>query len=200
MTDPADIWNTINSPRHAAGHLGALLVELANKWQPGTLAAELARALVSEQRPRDPVRPPAPLILENLTNLEKTRRIDGILPLTVPSPNHIGRCVSELVSEATRLDLGPPPDDETELTLALLTLLHRRSLVTDNRLRIELTLACPGGTLLVLGQLPLGGRTTIAVTSIDPHLHCNFDPADAVYLDHLTLNRTPNGILTLQKP
>lgn len=200
MTDPSALWQTINSPAHTAGHLEALLLALAAKWQPGTLAAELARALNSELRPRDPTPTPAPIFLDNLTNLEKTRRIDGILPLTVPSPNNIAPSVAELIRETGRLDLGQSPDDDTELTLALLTLLHRRSLITNNNLSIELTLACPGDSLLILGNLPLGGRTTIALTSIDPTTHCAFNPADIIYLDRLTLQRTAAGILTLAIP
>jgi len=167
------------------------------RWRPGTLAAELARALASEQRPKEPVPAPAPILLENITTIDKTQRIDGILPLIVPSPNHIGPSVTELIAEADRLDLGPAPEDDTELTLALLAILHRRSLVTNAQLAIELTLACPAEHFMVLGLLPLGGRTTIALTSVEAGVHGDFTPSDVIFLDRLTLSRDSSGHLQL---
>ena len=154
------LWKKIAAGDLSGGDLTHLLLALWKKWQPGTLAAELARALLAEANSREPEPEPEALFLAEIESLPKTERIDGVLPLSIPVPADLGRLADELVEEALRLKLGSPPSEEAreELTIAFLPLLHRRPLVSSHRLPILMYAACPlsatsrpGETLMLLG-------------------------------------------------
>ena len=202
------IWHRIARRQFTDGDLPAFLLSMHKKWQPGTLAAEFARALLAESNSRELDPEPEALNLADVEHLPKTTRIDGILPLTIPVPGHAHWPADELLTEAARLRLMPAPEDHQrtrdELALAYLALLHRRPLNSTHRLAIMPHVACPqsatsrpGNTLVLLGELPLGGAVTLFFSSFLAEDRCSFAPSAAEHFDRLKLQRTSAGKLTL---
>jgi len=210
-TVPASIqalWQKFAGLHFEEGDLAELLLALDKLLRTGTLAAELARALNEESLSPEADPEPAALRLEGITELPKTERIDGILPLTIPVPSDVRWPADELFAEAERLGLSIPAQDRgrmrDELALAYLALLHDRPLVSSHRLPIRLYASCPGastdqteGSLMLLARLPLGGTATIFFSHLPAAEHCDFAPAATEHIDRLALRRRPNGELLL---
>ena len=201
LTKARSIWQSIAAHTFAEGDLPSLFLSLHKKWNPGSLAAELARALLKETNSRGEDPEPEPLLLADIEHLPKTARIDGILPLTIPAPTDATWSADELIEEAARLKLGRLPKDRDrlrdELALAHLPLLHHRPIISTHRLAIMPGLASPGATLLLLGKLPLGGTVTILTSSLLTREHCLFETAATQHFSRFKLHRSDAGALTL---
>jgi hypothetical protein len=195
------VWKTIGDHTFTEGDLEALLLAVWKKWQPGTLSAELSRALLEESESTDSDPDPAALLLADIEHLPKTSRIDGILPLTIPRPNDVHWTSDALIDEVVRLKIGRMPEDRDrlrdELALAHLSLLHRRALTSTHRLDIVATLASPGPALVMLGKLPLGGTVTLFTSSLATSEFCLIDRAAVEHHSRFQLHRTKSGKLTL---
>ena len=167
MSEARARWSRFAAGDFDGDDLPALLRALSAKWQPGTLAAELGRALAEGAEGDADER--SPISIEAWESIPKTGRIDGILPLTIPSPTNLGLSVLELREEIARLEIGSPgAGDDDEIGLAILALLHDRPLVTDHRLALRLYIDCPADSLMLMGRLPLGGTVSIFTSAIGP--------------------------------
>ena len=195
------LWGKITDHTFVEGELEALLLAVWKKWQPGTLAAELSRALLDESASAEPDPEPAALALAEIEHLPKTSRIGGILPLAIPVPVDAHWMSDELIDEAARLKLGRLADDRDrmrdEIALAHLSLLHRRPITSTHRLDITATLASPGPALLLLGKLPLGGTVTLFTSSLETSRRCLVERASVEHHSRFKLHRGGSGELRL---
>ncbi len=197
------VWGRVAGRRFAAGDLEGLLCALEGHWLPGSFPAEMARALNVERRRRGgDGSMPEPLELSAIDGWPTTDRIDGVLPLRVPTPCDARFAADELLAEAVRLELGGGVRDRealrSELALAFLALLHRRPIATSHGMQIIPLLSCPATTLLLRGELPLGGKVTLWVSPLIGAEWCEFDPGTTAYHDTLELVRGDGGGLTIR--
>ncbi len=72
------LWQKFARLRFEQGDLAELILALEKFFQPGTLAADLARALNQERLSPEADPEPAALRLENIAELPKTEHIDRL--------------------------------------------------------------------------------------------------------------------------
>jgi len=141
-------WTKFRSRRFGSADLESFLKAGHTTFDPKSFAGQLGRLFIHEQIAKKRLALP----LAEATNLPTTQRIDGILPLLIPSCRNIDFLVSELLEEADRNGLPYPTADRidafrAELGLCYLALLHRRFLRTNQRLEIEMRTECPHSAL-----------------------------------------------------
>jgi len=181
-----------------------LLRARAAKWRPGTFVAEFARVLLAEEK--DPARGRQRIDVGQLTRLPMTRRIDGIMPLTVPVSGDIERLVGEFLDECERLVIPLPEDRDlrAEVALCYLAHLHRRKLRLDFGLDMVLELQCPVSSfgtcreeMLLTGRLPFGGNAVLFYSALHGSKWCDEPPPDIRHASGYTAERDAQGRLRL---
>lgn len=185
-----DPWENFVHCAFDGTDFATLIRKLAYHAEKKSLIGSLAIALET---------PPS---LGEMAALERTRRIDGVLPLHVPQAKAISALTSQLLEEIA--DMGHSVPDPVnpgglggELGLCILAIFHGRRLPVDFGMGIDLrleakegngSLSAPGG-LNITGTLPLGGKITVLYSGFDP-AHClEFPAADLIRLDQLTVRR-----------
>ncbi len=195
MPTPESLWQEISRGNTSKRLVADFLRAGSARWEPGTWIFELARVLGVEHELENSSGmrgKPEPLVLAKLTEVPQTQRIDGIISLKIPKPLDVSILVESLCDQVLRLKLGSFPEADSrvrcELEICLLALLHRRNLLTDHHLRLELYVSCPQGsngkfakTLHLAADLPLGGRITIFHTGLHAEESCAFPPQGACY-------------------
>ncbi len=205
-------WQPFADGTFDADSLEKLLREIHLKWTPGTFAFEYARVLVNESKQPPGALRRLPLDLGEITSHPKTQRIDGIMPLEILVARDIVFLAEELIEEADRLDLPIPGSENierfrSEIALCYFALLHRRSFRLDFNLPMELELQCPQSPsslprdeFLLMGNLPLGGRSTVFYSSMKCPEHSGIRPAAVEHAASLTTRRDNSGRLRIIRP
>jgi len=181
-----------------------LLRARAAKWRPGTFVAEFARVLVAEEK--EPARGRRRIDVRGLTHLPMTRRIDGIMPLTIPVAGDIERLAGEFLNECERLAVALPGSERlrAEVALSYLAHLHRRKLRLDFGLDMELELQCPVSSfgqcreeMLLMGRLPFGGNAVLFYSALRGSAWSDEPPPDIRHAAGYTARRDGEGRLRL---
>lgn len=174
-------------------------------WSPGTVPAVLAAHLREERN----VGSKLPLPLKEFDTIKLNKRIDGILPLTIPDTSDIGPLGDELMEQIMFAGLGRPETKtplqaRNELLLCYFAFFHNRELAIDYRLNMEMYLECPISpsypvipNLTLVGTLPLGGRIVIFYSSIDAKNWLEMPPEEVRYAESVEARREENGRLRL---
>ncbi len=199
---------TLSDPFPDSDTFAALLRARVLKWRPGTFVAEFARVLVAEEK--EPSRGSQRIDVQNLTRLPTTRRIDGIMPLTLPLTGDIERLVSEFLDECGRL-IVPLPEERgfdglrAEIALCYLAHLHRRKFRLDFGLDMVLELQCPVSSfgicreeMLLMGRLPFGGNAVLFYSSLRGSIWCDDPPEDIRHAASYRAERDTEGRLRLR--
>jgi hypothetical protein len=185
----------------------ALLRARVAKWRPGSFVAEFACVLVAEEK--EPARGRQRLEVRNLTSLPTTRRIDGIMPLTLPLTGDIERIVGEFLDECERLVVPLPEAGgfdklRAEIALCYLAHLHRRKLRLDFGLDMVLELQCPVSSfgtcreeMLLMGRLPFGGNAVLFYSALRGSAWCDEPPPDIRHATGYSARRDGEGRLRL---
>lgn len=200
-------WRKFRSRRFDSTDLEEFLEAGHSTFDPRSFAGQFGRLLVCERIERKQL----PLPLEEAVNLPTTRRIDGILPLLIPSCRNVDFLVGELLEEGDRNGLPYPTADRidafrSEVALCYLAVLHRRFLRTTQRLQIEMKVECPHSALSgrkeqfsLMGTLPLGGIVTLFTSHLRATEWTDLDPAAPGHARALVARRR-EGRLRLEKP
>ena len=90
------------------------------------------------------------ILLEELTMLPMTTRIDGIMPFRIPQPVDVFQPVNALLDELKRMRLPAFRSSaknwsacKARSRFCFLAILHRREFQIDHRLRMRLQVECP---------------------------------------------------------
>ena len=213
MSEIESKWKAIAEGAASSELLADFLRSGAARWEQGTWIAELARVYRVEHELAEAPgmrSKPEPLVLKHLSEVEQTERVDGILSLKVPRPLTSATLVETLCDQVVRLQLGEYPEEGSlvrrELEICLLALLHRRVLLTDHRLGLELYVVCQQGSdgkfakkLHLAADLPLGGRFTVFHTGLSSVESCAFPPQGASYAKQLRTTRDGEGMLRFER-
>ena len=208
-----DLWKRIIAGDASVDTVAEFLRLGLARWEPGTWTAEIARILAVDY---EVTKSPGmrgklePLVLRNMSEVPQTERIDGVISLKIPKPLNASTLVVNLCDQVVRLKLGAFPEAGSlarrEIEICLLALLHRRRLVTDHHLKLEIYVSCPQGsdgkfgkTLHLAADLPFGGRVTIFHTGLSALEACNFPPQGASYARGLSTIRDDEEMLRFDR-
>ena len=182
-----------------------LVTSLYRQLPPGSLVAEYGRHLRQELDEKKTL----PINLVEFTELRMTTRIDAILPFRIPAVNDLAYIATCFLDDVETLGLDTPPRAERgplreEISICLLALLHRRQFRLAHRLHMDLQVECPyvGGTarreqLVLMGDLPLGGRAVIFSTPLKAVRWLAMPAASVEHVRNLVAIRGENGLLQL---
>ena len=197
-------WQPFTDGTFDSDSLRGLFQSLADKWTPGSFAAEAAHILTLEYK--YPEKGERPLDLRNITTQQKTTRFDAILTLRIPLPGPIQLLVDEFINEADRLKLTLPKLTgrfHDEIAICHLAFLHRRILKLATELDMRLELQCPDSSmsprreeLLIMGLLPFGGQNTVYYSALPCNQWSDESPAAIEHAQKLKAIRD-NGKLVL---
>ena len=213
MPSTESLWQEISEGNASKSIVAEFLRSGSARWEPGTWMAELGRILeVEHEIESSPGMrgKPEPIVLKKLTQVPQTERIDGIISLRIPKPLNASSLVENVCDQVVRLKLGAFLEADSlarrELEICLLALLHRRRLLTDHHLGLELYVSCPQGsdgkfgkTLHLAADLPLGGRVTIFHTGLAAREACSFPPQGASYAKRLLTTRDSERMLRFDR-
>lgn len=175
-----------------------VLVEYAQLLKEGTFISEFAKALERERR----MNLPMTILLEAMSEVPQTVRVDGIMPFKIPLPVNISEPVLNLLDEVRVLGYEVPEGGAelaqlcNEVSICLLADLHRREVQVDHRLTMKMLLECPyspnvgrKNSLMLMGYLPFGGRVTLFYTNLNASEWLAIEPGAVEYEDHLGAQR-----------
>jgi hypothetical protein len=191
-------WDEVLAYRFDSASFEELLRAYGCRFDPGGLAAELGKVLDREWLKRLPMA----ILLEELTKLPVTTRIDGILPFRIPQPVDVFQSADTLLDELKRMRYTVPEFGEelvrmrSELALCFLAALHRREFQIDHRLRMRVQVECPYSptcgrkdSLMLMGYLPFGGRITIFYSNLSASKWLGVPGCEVEYESALTAVR-----------
>jgi len=185
-----DPWEAFLSRAFDGSDFDVLIRKLAYHAEKKSWIGSLASALE------------APDSMGEMGALERTRRIDGLLPLHVPGAMAISALTAQFLEEIAAMghavpDPLNPGELGRELGICLLAVFHGRRLPIDFGMGMDLrlearegdgSLTTPGG-LSITGVLPLGGKITVLYSGLDPVDCLDFPAADLIRASQLTARR-----------
>jgi len=199
-------WQQLLERRFDGDDFADLLLSIYRVLPPGTLAAELGRTMANERVEKRELAIP----LDDITELRKTTRIDGIMPFVVPSVNDLNHLAGSLLDQAEVLGLDVPSRSQwqplrDEIGLCYLALFHRRKLRIEARFELDLQVECPySGSaprkkeMLLMGHLPLGGRMVVFSTPLKAeHWAESIHSSSIEHIKKLAAQRNSDGELRL---
>ena len=187
-----------------AGDVDDLLVALWQDLTPGTLAAAFGQLIEEERRVE---KRKLPLLLDTLSEVPQTRRIDGLMPIDIPRAGPLGRWVSRLMEDVMLLEYDMPEPDilnrlEADLAVWFILRMHRRILKAGHEMNVEMRAECPwspsGGlksTVSIMGHLPNARRVTLWYTSVNGNERLCFSPMSLGYVIRLAAVREEAGLM-----
>lgn len=196
-------WHAVADRRFDGASLLAVLADYAHQLDEGTFVSELGKVLERERRMERQMA----ILLEAMTEVPQTIRVDGIMPFHILVPANVLEPVERLLKEVRRMHYAIPESGpelsmlRDEVAVCLLACLHGREVQVDHRLTMRLQLECPfspnigrKNLLMLMGYLPFGGRVTLFYSSLQAEDWLAMDAAEVEHEEALCAQRE-NGNL-----
>ena len=168
-------WRAVVEHQFDSESLLGVLADYAHQLDEGTFVTEVAKVLERERT----MGAQMAILLEAMTKIRQTVRVDGLMPFNIPVPTNIFEPVETLLEEVRRMHYAVPESGEErarllrEVSVCILGCLHGREFQIDHRLIMRVQLECPYSpnlgrkdTLMLMGYLPFGGRVTVFYSSL----------------------------------
>lgn len=196
-------WNAVIDRRFDGASLMEVLADYASQLREGTLISELAKVVERERR----MNLPMAILLEQMSEVRQTVRVDGIMPFRIPLPSNISEPVRKLLEEVRVMNYDVPDSREElarlcdEISICILACLHRREVQIDHRLVMRMQLECPYSpnvgrkkSLMLMGYLPFGGRVTLFYSSLLASDWLRIDPGSVEFEESLGVVRQDDDL------